>query len=221
VPTNFTRRADRIEAWNEARQAGLRFLPERATGRDARYRWIDAIVTSDLSSTSRLLAHSLVLHGQSNGERIFPSVRRLANDAALSERAVCQHLDTLVRRGFLLREARNGNTAGAKGFKYLLMVPRVLTDDQHHHPAATASRASVLTQVQHSDSVLTDGQHSVDRVAPSADGNSNSVLTVRQPIQLMIQKSINPESARAPVRALEGARAQEEAGAQRVHARSM
>lgn len=211
MPTNSTRRADRIEAWNQATQAGYRFRPERLSGKDVRFRWIDAVVKSDLQATTRLVAHTLVLHGQANGERIFPSVRLLARGAALSERAVCQHLDFLVRRGFLLREARGGNTAGAKGFKYLLTMPSVLTDNQHR-------TTTVLTQVQRSSSALTDDQHSVDPDARSADANSDSVLIVRQPIQLMIHKSINPESVGAPARATEGARAQEENGVRRRHA---
>jgi hypothetical protein len=176
-------------------------------------------VKSDLQSTTRLVAHTLVLHGQANGDRIFPSVRLLASGAALSERAICEHLEMLVRRGFLLKEARGGNTAGAKGFKYLLTVPSVLTDDQHKGTTVRSPHnGGVLTGDQHRESVLTDDQHSVDPDAASADANGNSVLTVRQPIQVMIHKSINPESVRAPARATEGARAPEENGARRRQA---
>jgi hypothetical protein len=216
VPTNSTRRADRIDAWNDAARAGHCFLPKRLAGKDARYRWIDSIVKSDLQSTTRLVAHTLALHGQANGERIFPSIRRLASGSSLSERAVCAHIDQLVRRGFLLREARGGDTAGAKGFKYLLTIPQVLTDDQHKGAANRSRRShAVLTEDQHRESVLTDDQHCADPGASSVDANSSSVLTVRQPIQVLIHKSINPELVRAPARATEGARAQEIDGAQR------
>ena len=106
-------------------------------GKAARYKWIAAVIASDLTSTTRLVAHSMVLHGTVTGERIFPGVRKLAEDSGLSERAVCTHVDTLVRRGFLGRQARHGDTAGARGFRYLLFIPKVLNVVQH-----TAERPS-------------------------------------------------------------------------------
>jgi hypothetical protein len=133
-PRNTRDRAARVDAWNAAYRAGQRFQPRRAEGtpkKPARYHWIAAVIGSDLSSTTRLVAHTLVLNGTRDGERIFPGVRKLAEDSRLSERAVCTHLDILVRRGFLGRQARHGDTAGARGFRYLLFIPTVLKDVSH------------------------------------------------------------------------------------------
>lgn len=112
------------------------------------------MIASDLTSTTRLVAHTLVTHGTVSGERIFPSVRTLAREASLTERAVCNHVDILVRRGFLLRQPRGGHTAGAKGFKYLLLTPSVLNHVQH-----SAERGSVSAE-RGSTSVLNDVQPS-------------------------------------------------------------
>jgi DNA-binding transcriptional regulator YhcF (GntR family) len=151
APRNTTTRAERLATWNAAHAAGLKFGPERVVGRDARYRWLDAILSSDLSRTTRLVAHSLARHGRVDGGNIFPSTRRLASESGLSERTVCTHLDLLVRQGFLRRQPRHGNTAGARGFQYLLNIPKV------------------LKPLQRSDSVLKLVQHSAEARAASAE----------------------------------------------------
>lgn len=211
-PRNTTTRADRVGAWNAARGEGLRFQPERLTGRDARYRWLDAIVASDLPPTTRLVAHTLALHGRANGTSIFPSTRRLSTASGLSERAVCAHLDVLVRRGFLNREARHGNTAGARGFRYLLFAPKVLTAGQHSTrqngtPQPGARGVAVLTDDQHQPPVLTERQHSADPGAVGADAGDGSVLTHGQRIQELPIHRPTDLPPRGPARATEGARA--------------
>ena len=146
VPRNRRSRAERIDGWNKSLAAQRRFNPVRATGDDARYRWIAAVLQSDLNSTVRLVAHTLVSHGSANGEKIFPSTRLLAKEAALSERAVCEKLDELVRRGFLQRRPRygdngNGKAATGRGFAYGLFIPAVLTDDQRSSASADSASA--------------------------------------------------------------------------------
>jgi len=153
-PRNRLTRAQRVEQWNAAGAEARALRPRKAIERaskpnKARYAWLDAVMNSGkpkkggLPATSRLIAHTLAFHGNSDGSKIFPSVRALANETGLSDRAVCEHLDHLVRRGFLMRKARGGHTAGSRGFEYVLTVPtRVLTEDQHQAQA-------VLTDDQH------------------------------------------------------------------------
>jgi hypothetical protein len=211
APRNKTTRAERIQAWNDARNDGMKFCPERIVGRDARYRWLDSIVASDLIPTTRLVAHTLAMHGRTDGTNIFPSTRRLASTSGLSERAVCVHLDLLVRRGFLGREARYGDTAGARGFKYLLYVPRVLTFGQRAAQTdqtrnAVSPMVSVLIKHQHRRKVLIESQHSADRKTGSADASGVAVLTDGQPIQELPIHRTTHLPTREPARALEGAR---------------
>lgn len=184
-PRNRRSRAQRIEQWNaagaEARTRRPRKVVERVSKpHKARYAWLEVIMKSGppskggLSSTSRLVAHTLTFHGRSDGSGIFPSVRTLASETGLSERAVCEHIGHLVRRGFLMRKARGGNTAGAMGFEYVLTVPtHVLTEDQHI-PRERADAGSTPTLV------LTQDQHRVDAGSIGADAGSEKVLTQRQ-----------------------------------------
>lgn len=163
IPRNRTTRDDRLAAWNAAFAAGRKYQPERLTGRDARYRWLEAIVSSDLSPTTRLVAHTLARHGKANGDDIFPGTRRMARESGLTERTVCTHLDKLVRRGFLGRQPRQGNTAGARGFNYLLNVPKVLT-------AGLASSGPVGARSR-SDSVLKLVLHGAEARTVSAEAD--------------------------------------------------
>jgi hypothetical protein len=153
-PLNRRNRAERLASWNAAGRAGRAFGPTRASGKRARFLWIAAVVASDLSATTRLVAHTLVTHGKTTGADIFPGTRTLARESALSERAVCTHLDVLVRRGFLGRQSRQGETAGTRGFEYLLFIPRVLKDVQHSAErgadGAEGRSGAVLKDVQRS-----------------------------------------------------------------------
>lgn len=78
------------------------------------------IARSTLPALTRLVAHTLALHGNNRGERVFPSVQVLATEAGVSERSVCTHVETLVRRGFLQREKKG------RGFVYHFSMPRAL-----------------------------------------------------------------------------------------------
>lgn len=203
APSNRRQRAQRIAHWNESREAGRAFRPSKAAGKDARYTWIKAMLESDLASTTRLAAFALSTHGLADGTRIFPGIRLLARETRLSARAVSEHLDILVRRGFLAREARSGDTAGARGFTYTLLVPGVLTDDAHKprptRAAARTKKASVLTQDQQQTLVRTDDQHSVDPDAVGVHRDDSSVCILRSPSSPVITHIVphEPRSARA------------------------
>lgn len=163
VPINRTKRADRVRAWNEAVAEGTTYRPGIIVGDGAKFEWIRALQSSDLGATTRHVGQTLALNGNSDGSNIYPGVRLLARQTALSTRAVSDHIDQLVRRGFLLRRARGGDTAGARGFEYLLRKPAVLIGNAHWKP------------------VLIAGAHSVNARAGSVDPHDSSVLTQRAP----------------------------------------
>lgn len=142
-PRNNRSRADRIADWNAAHEAGATYEPRKVDGKDARFLWISAVHTSDLRPMTRHVAHALVSYGTPAGERIFPGVRELARSCGCTQRSVCTHIEQLVRRGYLMRRSRGReHSAGARGFVYVLLIPRVLKELQHS--------MSVLKQVQHS-----------------------------------------------------------------------
>jgi hypothetical protein len=126
---NRTTRAERIARWNAANAEGRSHAPKRLSGSEkARFTWIAALYASDLDPMSRLVGLVLAGHGNARGERIFPSVRKLAAETALSDRTVSDRLDELVKHGFLHRKSRGGDYAGARGFDYILSAPRSLLD---------------------------------------------------------------------------------------------
>jgi helix-turn-helix protein len=162
-PRNHRKSEERFARWRDANDAGQRFRPRPATGRNPRAEWVRMLLLkSDLRSTERLVGIVLQTHGDDDGANIYPGIRLLAKECDLSQRAVCRALDALVRRGYLRRRSKEGSKGAGKGLLYLLMVP------------------SVLTESQHRTSVLTGRQHSADPGAVSADANDTSVLTQRQ-----------------------------------------
>jgi hypothetical protein len=169
APRNRRKREQRVDSWNDARDEGQKYEPRKAAGKAARFDWLRSVMESDLPPTTRLVAHTLAIHGRADGSRIFPGIRALAAKSGLSPRAVCVHIDVLVRRGRLWRRARHGDTAGASGFEYLLAIPAqpVLTDGAHQ------TGGKVLKLRQHRESVCTAGAQRVhpdaDRVHPGAD----------------------------------------------------
>lgn len=166
-PRNRTTRAERIGAWNAATEEGRRYRPRALQGEGVRYEWTRALQASDLSAMTRLVGITLVLNGDADGTKIFPGIRKVAEQAGLSERAVSTHIDRLVRRGLLSRKPRGGNTAGARGFEYLLLRPEVLNEIQHGAP------------------VLKVVQHSVERGAVSVERDDSSVLNRVSPTSLL------------------------------------
>jgi hypothetical protein len=97
---NRTTLSARARAWERAHRQGLK---HDAAECNDKYVWLRLIAASSLQSTTKLVAHSLALHGRVNGRSIYPSTRVIAKESSLSERAVCTHLDKLVRSGRLWR----------------------------------------------------------------------------------------------------------------------
>lgn len=121
TPRNVLSREERLDRWNSVASGGAKHQPWRLTGDDrARYIWLNMIARSTLPALTRLVAHTLALHGNNRGERVFPSVQVLSAEAGVSERSTCTHTETLVRSGWLQRERKG------RGFVYHFSVPRVL-----------------------------------------------------------------------------------------------
>lgn len=120
----------KLEAkWGDAGRAAIaNHEPVALTGKDAKYNWLHHIAKSSLAASSRLVAHTLCLHGRETGTSIFPSTRTLAAESGLSEHTVCDHLEQLVRRGYLWRSIKNtGRDWSATIFT--LCVPKAVLED--------------------------------------------------------------------------------------------
>lgn len=157
-PINRTKRDDRISAWNASAAEGRRYQPKPVTGEGAKFEWIRAVEDSDLAPTTRHVAVTLALCGNSDGTRMFPGLRTIRVKTGLSLKSVSDHVDVLVRRGFLQRQLRHGKaTAIGNGFEYMLLRPAVLK--QFAHPAQ----------------VLKHVAHGVQRGAPSVQADTTQV----------------------------------------------
>ncbi|MGH9644176.1 MAG: helix-turn-helix domain-containing protein [Terriglobales bacterium] len=178
APRNNRTRAERIAAWNASHQAAAKYGPSSVEGKNARYLWITAVHASDLKRTTRHVAHALAQYGTPAGRRIFPGIRDLAKRCGLSTRCACTHIEHLVRRGFLLRRPRGGErSAGAHGFEYALLIPKLL---------------------QQSGPVLNAVQHGVERRAAGVKRNDMGVLKGVPPIS-SLTIHITHQGPRAPV----------------------
>lgn len=103
--------------------------PVTLDNEDAKWDWLHMIALSSLPATTRLIAHTLCLHGRSNGSNIYPSVRCLADETGLTETAVCKHLGLLTTEGYLLPFFQKGRTGQSWArTTYHLTLPRVEFD---------------------------------------------------------------------------------------------
>lgn len=75
------------------------------------FSWRGAIAGSTLPPTTRLVAFTLSLHMNERGGSAFPSVPTLGRESGLSENAVRDHLNALVKDGWLQREVGGGRRA--------------------------------------------------------------------------------------------------------------
>ena len=102
---------------------------------DAKWDWLHMIALSPLPATTRLVAHTLCLHGRTNGSNIYPSTRGLGDEANLTETAICKHLALLTTQGYLLPYFQRGR-AGQSWARtlYQLTLPRTEFDRMKTKP---------------------------------------------------------------------------------------
>ncbi len=68
--------------------------------------WRQAILGSDLQSTTKLVLLTLATYMNDHGDNCFPSHTTIAANASLSVRAVITHIQLAVEAGFLVKEKR-------------------------------------------------------------------------------------------------------------------
>jgi hypothetical protein len=80
------------------------------------------------SPTTRLVLLRLSMYGNPDGSRIFPSVRRIAEDCGLNTSTVVHHLRAAEKQGWIQRERRLYQDGTYGSFKYTLLVPMAKCD---------------------------------------------------------------------------------------------
>ena len=92
------------------------------------FTWRTAIISSDLSPTTRHVLLTLSLHMSEAGASCYPSTATLARESGLSERAVCTHLDKANAAGWIVK--RRHGMAGKKWARheYAPQIPADVLD---------------------------------------------------------------------------------------------
>jgi DNA-binding transcriptional MocR family regulator len=93
--------------------------------------WRGEVATSDLPSTTRLVALTLSLHMNELGGSAFPGVRLLARETGLDRKTVMRHLHELEKRGYLT-VLRRGDAPG-RASQYEATLP----GDRSHNSTGT------------------------------------------------------------------------------------
>lgn len=99
-------------------------MGERPTKIKALLNWRAAIASSDLPPTRRHVALTLSLWMNERGASAFPGATRLANDTGLNVSTVREHLNDLVRGGWLTLVEKGGvKGARRRANHYAAMIP--------------------------------------------------------------------------------------------------
>jgi len=65
--------------------------------------WRHAVIDSDLKPTTRHVLLTIGCSMNDKGEGCFPTTKQLARETALSERAVCEHINLAIEAGYLTK----------------------------------------------------------------------------------------------------------------------
>lgn len=90
------------------------------------FAWREAVLSNSgpSNSTTRFVLLTLSTHMTQNGERCFPTTRRLAQQTGLSERSVITHIQRAVDEGWLLVSKRGTNGQGWRRHEYHPLTPQ-------------------------------------------------------------------------------------------------
>ena len=69
--------------------------------------WMKGIQMSDLPSTTRLVLFNLGMYMNPECSTCFPSIETQAEDTGLSKKAICDHIQKAVEKGWLLKFKKN------------------------------------------------------------------------------------------------------------------
>ena len=87
------------------------------------YRWLDAVVESDLESSTRFVLWVISRHMDKNGDDCYPSQERLARETGMARRSVWTHIQKAVAKGWLKVSERGLKGQAWKTHQYEMHYP--------------------------------------------------------------------------------------------------
>lgn len=98
------------------------------------YSW--RILSSDLKSSTRLVALAIALLADNPDKTAYPSYARLGQMTGISRGRVIAHVNTLVELGWLLRRSGGGKLPTGRGIanRYQLVLPSPTVPAHAHNP---------------------------------------------------------------------------------------
>ncbi len=95
------------------------------------WRWRQAILKSELGSTTKLVLLALSTYMNDHGAGCYPSIDQIARDTSLSDRAVTTHIGNAEAAGFLIKKKRNMRGQLWDSNEYYASTP---SDDEPRSP---------------------------------------------------------------------------------------
>ncbi|HCS27861.1 MAG TPA: hypothetical protein DIW43_10430 [Spongiibacteraceae bacterium] len=161
------------------------------------FHWRKRLLDSDLPSTTKLVLLVIASYMNIDGEGAFPSTRRIAANASLSQRAVITHIKMATRAGFIIvfKEERTGQNWALNHYRIGLPAPQgaeprsARTVDSPCDQTVLASTQEAMNQSKHLE---TEGAEPDTKGAESDD---RKVLNEIQPNSPMKSQITDPASA--------------------------
>lgn len=197
--------AGRALQWAAAFRAAQKHQPVAVSDK---YVWLRLIAKSELTSTTRLVAHTLCLHGQKDGCNVYPSTLTLAAETGLTERSVCTHIDILVRAGRLYREQRKTKGRDWAMTLYTLCAPKAVLDapeneklivpdwevDPTWKPERGTERGSVPTTSSEARGTEPDARGAERHARGTERGSAEALNDVQPSLSILVSQEVSQQS---------------------------
>lgn len=114
--------------------------------------WIGLIMSTELPSYAKLLAHTLATYMNRDQDMAWPSLSRIEHETSLSRSTACKYLTLLEEEGWLIRE--RGNLG--KNTRYIIGFPMVIEKALGSASRELASTPHALGSASHELEVVRD-----------------------------------------------------------------
>lgn len=140
------------------------------------FTWRSAVASSELESTTKLVAYGLSLHMSERGSSCFPSYSRLAAETSLARATVIRHVASLIDGGWL-RLAEVGGGRG-KANRYEAAVPEKVSQGDRSEKGHS-DETVILTHEKGNSDVPKRVSQDDPRALREGDKRSDTLAAVR------------------------------------------
>jgi hypothetical protein len=149
--------------------------------------WRQAILKSELESTTKLLLLALSTYMNDHGEGCYPSQDTLSRDTSLSTRSVINHIALAVQAGFLIKEKRNLQGKKWDANEYRASIPSDLEPDSPQEDG--------VQQIHPISNTVTNPQVRGEADSPDAEAGGVKELHVRgEPVAHKLSSELSKDS---------------------------